>query len=152
MNDSAPATVPPLLADALAKARDITVLTGAGMSAESGVPTFRDAMQGLWARFDPQALASEEAWRADRDTVWAWYEWRRGEGRRARPHAGHRAPADMPAARRVPVVPQNVDALHERAGSTGVTHLHGSLFAPRCDQCGERGEFDGPPISSGSDA
>jgi NAD-dependent deacetylase len=145
MTDPAPATVPPLLAEALAKARDIVALTGAGMSAESGVPTFRDAMHGLWARFDPQQLASPEAWRADPDSVWAWYEWRRGQAMRAQPHAGHRALAALAAVRQVTVVTQNVDDLHERAGSADVLHLHGSLFAPRCDTCGEPGRFAGPP-------
>jgi NAD-dependent deacetylase len=146
MNNTAPSTVPPLLADALAKARDIVVLTGAGMSAESGVPTFRDALQGLWARFDPEQLATEAAWRADRESVWAWYEWRRSQVLRAQPHAGHRALAAMARARRVTIVTQNVDDLHERAGSAGVIHVHGSLFAPHCDHCGAPGELEDAPL------
>ena len=137
MNDA----VPDALAAALRAARDIAVLTGAGMSAESGIATFRDAMHGLWARFDPQQLATPGAWRADRASVWAWYEWRRAQVMRAQPHAGHRALARMAATRRVRVVTQNVDDLHERAGSVVDAHLHGSLFDPRCDACGTHGAF-----------
>ena len=135
--------VPRALADALRDARDIAVLTGAGMSAESGVATFRDAMHGLWARFDPQQLATPAAWRADRASVWAWYEWRRAQVMRAQPHAGHRALATLAATRRVRIATQNVDDLHERAGSPAdaIAHLHGSLFTPRCDTCGTHGAF-----------
>jgi NAD-dependent deacetylase len=103
------------------------------MSAESGVPTFRDAMTGLWARYDPLELASPEAFHADPDLVWGWYEWRRATVAQARPNAGHAAVAALEAL--VPgtvVVTQNVDDLHERAGSRDPVHLHGSLFAPRC--------------------
>ncbi|MFE9955613.1 NAD-dependent deacetylase [Micromonospora sp. NPDC005299] len=122
----------------LAQARRLVVFTGAGMSAESGVPTFRDALTGLWEQFDPRALATPEAFRADPALVWGWYEWRRGAVRRAEPNPGHRAVAVMAA--RVPetvVVTQNVDDLHERAGSAAPIHLHGSLFAPRCSACAE---------------
>lgn len=123
-------------ATVLARARRLVVFTGAGMSAESGVPTFRDALTGLWERFDPQALATPEAFHADPALVWGWYEWRRGAARRAEPNPGHRAVATMAA--RVPetvVITQNVDDLHERAGSAAPVHLHGSLFAPRCSAC-----------------
>lgn len=111
--------------------------TGAGMSAESGVPTFRGARDGLWQAFDPQTLATAAAYRADPELVWGWYVWRMGLVRQARPHAGHRALAALQA--RLPalrVVTQNVDDLHERAGSADVLHLHGSLFAHRCFACG----------------
>ena len=138
------ATVPDTLARALRSARDIAVLTGAGMSAESGVATFRDAMHGLWARFDARQLATPEAWRADRASVWAWYEWRRAQVMRAQPHAGHRALAALASSRRVRIATQNVDDLHERAGSVVDAHLHGSLFAPRCDACGTHGAFADP--------
>ncbi|MEU7866471.1 NAD-dependent deacylase [Dactylosporangium sp. NPDC049140] len=117
----------------VAGAHSVVVFTGAGMSAESGVPTFRDDLTGLWARFDAERLATPEAFHADPDLVWGWYEWRRSRARRAEPNAGHRAVAALEAA--VPgttVVTQNVDDLHERAGSTAPNHLHGSLFAPRC--------------------
>ncbi|MGW5668369.1 SIR2 family NAD-dependent protein deacylase [Micromonospora sp. NPDC003776] len=114
-------------------ARRLVVFTGAGMSAESGVPTFRDDLTGLWARFDAQQLATAEAFHADPDLVWGWYEWRHSRVRRAAPHPGHLAIATIQA--RVPhatVVTQNVDDLHERAGTPAPIHLHGSLFAPRC--------------------
>lgn len=114
-------------------ARRVVVFTGAGMSAESGVPTFRDDLTGLWARFDAQQLATAEAFHADPDLVWGWYEWRRSRVRRAVPNPGHLAIAAIEA--RVPhatVVTQNVDDLHERAGTPAPIHLHGSLFAPRC--------------------
>lgn len=128
------------IAELAASARRITVLTGAGMSAESGVPTFRDAQTGLWARFDPEQLATPEAWRRDRDLVWAWYAWRAALVRRVKPNAGHHALAAW--ARRaadaggtLTVATQNVDDLHERAGSTVHAHVHGSLFAFRCERC-----------------
>lgn len=119
----------------VAAAARVVVLAGAGMSAESGVPTFRDAHTGLWERFRAEDLATPEAWQQQPDVVWAWYLWRAGLVRAAQPHAGHRALASL--ARRVPLqlVTQNVDDLHERAGSTVTAHLHGSLFAFRCDTC-----------------
>ena len=83
--------VPAALLDALCKARRVVVFSGAGMSAESGIPTFRDAMHGLWAQFSPEELATPEGWDADPARVWAWYEWRRGLVLRATPHAGHLA-------------------------------------------------------------
>ncbi|MFE7629479.1 NAD-dependent deacetylase [Kocuria sp. NPDC057446] len=119
-------------------ARTVTVLSGAGMSAESGVPTFRDGGTGLWARWSPEELATPEAWEADPGLVWSWYLWRARQVRRLRPHAGHRAIARWADRARVHVVTQNVDDLHERAGSTVLAHLHGSLFAFRCSGCGAR--------------
>ena len=117
----------------LAAAERVVVFTGAGISAESGIPTFRDALTGLWARFDAQQLATPEAFRDDPDLVWGWYEWRRAAVRRVEPNAGHRAVA---AIERCVVVTQNVDDLHERAGSRSPIHLHGSLFEPHCSACG----------------
>ena len=111
----------------------ICVLTGAGMSAESGIPTFRDALTGLWARFDPMRLASEEGFRADPALVWNWYAERRAGVRAAQPNAGHHALAAF--ARRHPgrltVVTQNVDDLHQRAGNTDTIRLHGDILADR---------------------
>lgn len=121
---------------ALRDARHIVVFTGAGVSAESGIPTFRDALTGLWERFDPAALATPEAFRRDPALVWGWYEWRRMKVLQAQPNPAHRAIAAL--AERVPkltLVTQNVDDLHERAGSRDVIHLHGSLHAPRCFAC-----------------
>lgn len=128
--------IPQALLDALRSAQRVVVFTGAGVSAESGIATFRDALTGLWSRFDAQALATPEAFRAHPDIVWGWYEWRRAQVLRAAPNAAHHAIAAL--ARHVPdltVVTQNVDDLHERAGSTQVVHLHGSLHAPRCSVC-----------------
>lgn len=117
----------------LAAADRVTVLTGAGMSADSGVPTFRDAQTGLWSRFDPMQLASPEGFRADPPLVWRWYAWRRERIRQAQPNAGHLALAA--AAARLPslrLVTQNVDGLHQRAGSRDVIELHGNLMGTRC--------------------
>ncbi|MBB1593665.1 NAD-dependent deacylase [Achromobacter sp. UMC46] len=128
--------IPAALAQTLRDAQRIVVFTGAGVSAESGIATFRDALTGLWSRFDAQALATPEAFRAQPDIVWGWYEWRRAQALRANPNAAHHAIAAL--ARHVPellVVTQNVDDLHERAGSARVAHLHGSLHAPRCSDC-----------------
>lgn len=128
---------------ALAKAaRRVTVLTGAGMSAESGVATFRDAQTGLWARFNPAQLATEGAFRRDPDLVFGWYAWRYAQVRSVQPNAGHVALAEWGRTADVRIVTQNVDDLHERAGSEVLAHLHGSLAAFRCLRCGSpyRGE------------
>lgn len=120
----------------LAAARHLVVFTGAGISAESGIPTFRDRLTGLWERFEPGELASAEGFRRDPALVWGWYEWRRTAVHRAQPNAGHRAIAEL--AERVPrltLITQNVDDLHERAGSQAVLHLHGRLDALRCFAC-----------------
>ena len=125
------------IAELLQEARHVVVFTGAGVSAESGIPTFRDALTGLWSRFDPAQLATAEAFRADPGLCWGWYEWRRLKVLQAQPNAAHLAIAEL--AQHVPkptVVTQNVDDLHERAGSQDVIHLHGSLRAPRCIDCG----------------
>lgn len=117
----------------IVSARHIVVLTGAGVSAESGVPTFRDAQTGLWARFDPQELATEAAFRAHPKRVWDWYAHRREMLAGVEPNAGHRALADF--ARRHPgrlsLVTQNVDGLHQRAGQPEVIALHGQLAEDR---------------------
>jgi len=138
---------PDSLLKVLRHARHVTVFTGAGVSAESGVPTFRDAHTGLWARFDATALATPEAFEADPALVWGWYEWRRARVMRAAPNPAHVAIAAL--GRHVPalsVVTQNVDDLHERAGSSGVVHLHGRLMQPRCFVCGTPWRYpDGVP-------
>lgn len=120
----------------LANARRLVVFTGAGVSAESGIPTFRDPLTGFWAKFDPAQLATPTAFRNDPALVWGWYEWRRAQVALARPNAAHVAIAALK--HHVPnlvVVTQNVDDLHERAGSTDVIHLHGTLMAARCFAC-----------------
>ena len=124
----------------------IVFLTGAGMSAESGIPTFRDALTGLWSRFDAERLATAAAFRRDPAMVWGWYRWRAARFMQAQPHAGHRAIAALEAhGHRVEVISQNVDDLHERAGSTGVVHLHGELLRSRCIDCGA-GEHPDPIV------
>ena len=128
--------LPPDLLELARTARTVTVLSGAGISAESGVPTFRDAGTGLWSRWSPEQLATPEAWAARPDLVWAWYLWRARLVRGLAPNAGHRALVRWSGSARVHVVTQNVDDLHERAGSEVLAHLHGSLFAFRCSECG----------------
>lgn len=120
------------------KGARITVLSGAGISAESGVPTFRDDAGGLWKQFDPTELANIDAWRANPARVWAWYVWRYHLMSEIEPNAGHRAVAAWQEQAEVTVVTQNVDDLHERAGSRTVHHVHGSLNEFRCHTCGTR--------------
>lgn len=116
----------------LDSAAHIEVFTGAGMSADSGIATYRDAQTGLWENVDPQAMASIDAWHLDPETMFAWYLWRAQLAQRAEPNAGHLAIARSP---KTTVTTQNIDNLHERAGSTNVVHLHGSLFEFRCSLC-----------------
>ena len=121
----------------LRSAPAVACLTGAGVSAESGVPTFRDAQTGLWSAFDPLRLASPDGFADDPGLVWRWYMERLGGVEKATPNPGHWALAEM--ARRWPgfrLITQNVDDLHERAGSTGVIHLHGSIARFHCNRCG----------------
>lgn len=107
-------------------------LTGAGISAASGVPTFREAQTGLWARFRAEDLATPEAFATNPERVWQWYQWRRALVRQAQPNAAHHALAALAKVRQVDVVTQNVDDLHQRAGSGGVIALHGALFDNHC--------------------
>lgn len=126
------------LRERIATAPSICVLTGAGMSAESGIPTFRDSQTGLWSRFDPEQLASEEGFRADPALVWNWYAERRDAVRAADPNAGHHALAGF-AQRRpgvLTIVTQNVDDLHQRAGNADAIRLHGDILSDRwLDRC-----------------
>lgn len=121
----------------LAHARRVAVLTGAGISAESGIPTFRDATTGLWAKFDPMQLASEEGFRADPPLVWRWYAWRRELVANAQPNSGHHALASArPRFDSFELITQNVDGLHARAGSAPI-ELHGSIMRTVClARCG----------------
>jgi len=126
----------------LRAARHVIVFTGAGVSQESGIPTFRDAMTGLWSNFNPEDLATVEAFTAHPDQVWGWYEWRRKAVMITQPNPAHQAIAAMAAhVPKLTVVTQNVDDLHERAGIQGVIHLHGSLHEPRCSDCGRQYEL-----------
>lgn len=119
----------------LAAAGSLCVLTGAGMSAESGIATFRDR-DGVWSKFNPAELATPEAFRRDPVRVWDWYRLRRAQLREIEPHEGHRVLAEWERwFDAVQVVTQNVDGLHTRAGSSGVIELHGRLARSRCVRC-----------------
>jgi NAD-dependent deacetylase len=124
-----------------AQPRRVAVFTGAGVSAESGIPTFRGA-GGLWRNFRAEDLATPEAFARDPMLVWEWYEWRRGLVRDAKPNAAHRAVARLADA---VVVTQNVDGLHARAGSPDVIELHGNLFRDRCARGTHSGASEGFP-------
>lgn len=120
----------------------IAVFSGAGISAESGVPTFRDDETGLWAKYDPYEISSTDGWQQHPERVWAWYLWRHHLVKGVQPNAGHHAVAQWQDYADVTVITQNVDDLHERAGSRTVHHLHGSLAEFWCDTCGSR--YHGP--------
>src|ERR1700685_3480024 len=120
----------------LSEAKSVTVLSGAGISAESGVPTFRGA-GGLWKQFRAEDLATPEAFRRDPQLCWEWYDWRRGLLAKVQPNAGHYALAELE--RRIPqftLITQNVDGLHVEAGSAAVLEIHGSIWMLRCNACG----------------
>jgi NAD-dependent protein deacetylase/lipoamidase len=129
--------IPESLVAVLRGARSVAVLTGSGVSAESGVPTFREAQTGLWARFDPEELATPEAYERDPRLVWEWYAWRRELVEKAIPNPGHEAFAELE--RQVPsfaLITQNVDGLHRRAGSRNVVELHGNIRRSKCSREG----------------
>ena len=132
-------SIPPDLARALRNARTVAALTGAGVSAESGVPTFRDAQTGLWAQFDPCELATPSAFARNPTLVWDWYAMRRALVRGVAPNAGHYALAALDD--HVPeclVATQNVDGLHQQAGSRWVIELHGNITRVKCASCGRQ--------------
>lgn len=139
-------TVPDELAEIARGAHRVVALSGAGVSAESGVPTFREVTTGLWERFSPEDLANPEAFEADPALVWTWYRWRQALVRQVEPNPGHRALADWQKLLRerggeLTVCTQNVDDLHERAGAEVLAHLHGSINAHRCTDCGEHADL-----------
>jgi NAD-dependent deacetylase len=134
------AGAPDAAAAILGQARHLVVLTGAGISKDSGLPTFREAQTGLWARYRPEDLATPEAFARQPDVVWRWYAWRRQLAAEAEPNAGHAAIAILQrrmtrAGRTCTLVTQNVDGLHERAGSSDVVRLHGSIGRIVCSRC-----------------
>ena len=148
-------------AAALQAARRVAVLTGAGISAESGIPTFRDAQTGHWARFKPEDLASPDAYRRDPETVWEWYAGRYRDVLRAQPNRGHELLAELERRKRAAFGPdaftlatQNVDGLHARAGSLELLEMHGTLLRSRCETCGhvqalpDPDTFAPPPLCS----
>jgi NAD-dependent deacetylase len=117
----------------LRQAKHVAVLTGAGISAESGVPAFREAQTGLWAKYSPEELATSQAFRRNPKLVWEWYAWRRELVSQAQPNPGHVALAELE--KRVPtftLITQNVDGLHQRAGSQNVIELHGNINRTKC--------------------
>jgi NAD-dependent deacetylase len=139
--------IPGALIDALRDSHHICILTGAGVSAESGVPTFRDAQDGLWAQYDPQDLATPEAFLADPALIWRWYRWRRELVTGAKPNPGHYSIARLSDhAPGMTLVTQNVDNLHQRAGSTEVIEFHGNLFDDRCFSC------ESPAVANNADS
>jgi len=124
---------PASLIEQLRRAQKLVALTGAGISAESGLSTFRDAQTGLWSKFRPEELATAETFERDSKFVQDWYAWRRENALKAQPNAGHLALAEME--KRAPellLVTQNVDGLHVRAGSKRMVELHGNIHRFRC--------------------
>jgi NAD-dependent deacetylase len=136
-------------AELLRKARNVAVLTGAGISAESGIPTFRDALTGLWARYDPEELATPQAFARQPGLVWDWYAERRARVLEARPNEGHFALVALErAVSAYALITQNVDGLHVAAGSRKVIELHGNIRRVRCSRDGtlvERWQAVEPP-------
>ncbi len=123
------------LIERLTKAQKVSVLTGAGVSAESGIPTFRDP-GGIWEKFRPEQLANFEAFMSDPDFVWSWYQHRREIMRDVKPNAGHYALAEMETL--IPdfnLITQNIDNLHRRGGSKNITELHGNIERNYCIKC-----------------
>lgn len=140
------------LLESLREAKSVVVLTGAGVSAESGVPTFRDAMTGLWAKYDPEDLATPEAFAADPESVSQWYDERRCALQSCQPNAGHVALAQLQQlvlrrGGKYALITQNVDRLHQKAGSKGVIELHGSIWVWRCTRCKQEHEELGPAFA-----
>ena len=125
--------IPQNLINLLKQATRVAVLTGAGVSAESGVPTFREAQTGLWAKYNPESLATPQAFKTNPELVWNWYAWRRDLCANASPNPGHYALARME--QNVPtfnLFTQNVDDLHDQAGSEKITRFHGNIFGIKC--------------------
>ena len=135
----------------LSSAKSVCVLTGAGISQESGVPTFR-GVGGLWKQYRPEELATPEAFARDPMTVWEWYAWRREIIGHAQPNAAHYALAELEQrlageqAGQFSLLTQNVDGLHERAGSRNVIRLHGDIWRLRCMQCGAERQDNSVPL------
>ena len=130
--------LPKTLLKQLTQRPPLAILSGAGLSAESGIPTFRQAQTGLWAQFSPQDLATPEAFFNNPKRVWDWYRWRRELVQQGQPNAGHLCISDLQAELDVcNIVTQNVDRLQQRAGARQVTELHGNIWRQRCSaECG----------------
>jgi NAD-dependent deacetylase len=124
----------------------VAVLTGAGISAASGIPTFRGAQDGLWSRYRPEDLASPEAFARDPELVWRWYDWRRGLIAEHAPNDAHHALAELQERTALSLVTQNVDGYHQQAGSQDVIEYHGSIWRLRCSGCGREAEDRRVPL------
>ncbi|MBC3450856.1 NAD-dependent deacylase [Pseudomonas mosselii] len=123
-------------AEALRRSKRVVFFTGAGISADSGIPTFRDKLTGLWEKHDPQRLETADAFRENPALVWGWYLWRRLQVSSAEPNSAHLSISKLAhAGWEVSVITQNIDDLHERAGFQDVVHLHGSLMGVKCFAC-----------------
>ena len=137
----------------IASSKHLVILTGAGVSAESGVPTFRGA-GGFWRQYQAQDLATPHAFAQDPSLVWEFYHYRREVMLSKSPNPAHQAIAEIESrfsaeGRKVSVITQNIDELHRRAGSENITELHGSLFKTRCTKCGDvRSNYDSPICES----
>ena len=134
------------LRDRLGPTTPVAVLTGAGVSAASGIPTFRGKQDGLWSRYRPEELATGEAFARDPELVWRWYDWRRGLIADHEPNAAHRALAALQERTRLSLVTQNVDGYHQQAGSREVIEYHGSIWRLRCSGCGREAEDRRVPL------
>jgi NAD-dependent deacetylase len=131
-----PVEIPVELVSLLRRAARLVALTGAGVSQESGLRTFRDAQTGLWSQYKPEELASPQAFARDPKLIWDWYAWRREAVKGVRPNPGHYALAEME--KRLPgftLITQNVDGLHRMAGNQNVLELHGNIQRVRCADC-----------------
>jgi len=133
--------IPDELIQKIRQAKHIAVLTGAGISAESGIPTFREAQTGLWEQYDPEELATPQAFSANPELVWEWYQWRQDIVNRSEPNPGHFALAQMESilqeqGTHFTLITQNVDGLHQRAGSQRIIELHGNIHRSKCFACG----------------
>lgn len=130
--------IPPAIIELLRNAERAAALTGAGVSQESGVPTFRDAQTGLWAQYRPEDLATPEAFQRNPKLVWDWYAMRRAKAKTVEPNPGHIALAELE--KHIPsftLITQNVDGLHQKAGSREVIELHGNIQRVKCSSCGQ---------------
>lgn len=128
-----PKSIPDEFIQRLRSANRVVILSGAGMSAKSGIPTFREAQTGLWSKFDPKELATPEAFLQNPQVVWDWYEWRKELMSNVAPNAGHRALAEMERfISQITIITQNIDGLHQQAGSRNVIELHGNIARTKC--------------------
>jgi NAD-dependent deacetylase len=130
----------------LAPGTPVSVLTGAGISAASGIPTFRGKDDSLWARYRPEDLATPSAFTRDPELVWRWYDWRRGMIAANRPNAAHIALAGLAERVSMTLVTQNVDGYHQSAGSADVIEFHGSIWRLRCMRCAYEAEDRRVPL------